>query len=457
GPAWACLLIQHGAICCLQGSYDEARSYVYEALSILEQAMKDTQPLQPDTFLTRTEQAVLGDPLEVGRAHELLGVVAASVGQLPDALKHLYTALEIFEQHGLVIAMAKVCGNLGAAYAMKAENMQARVYMRRSLELTERMGDLPNMAFVTGNLGEMANRSGDLQEAEEWFKRSLSISEQINDREHMSWCNVALGAVRQDQGRFRESAENLLRALAIGRAMKNSRCIGSALVAMADLRISQAIATGAPFLPSLTTTQEESSEVTLLQDVGASSATGLSSPLDKCQRLLRRAHSTLRRALELEGLETELTTEGRLLLATASFLLGEIEMAREQVLQTMQASEEHEITRILARSQRLLGRIMAIQGEHSQADDCFEQAMQVFRENEMRLDFARTLHSCGLTLLQRSQPDTQVYQQGIAYLQQARATFQACSATIDLEWITFQLSMYETQRIEDTLPTAETV
>ena len=255
GPAWAACSFSMAAICRLQGSYEEARSYVYEALEILEPTLNDMQRPATDTFLTRTEQAILGDPLEVGRAHELLGVVAASVGQLPEALKHLYTALAIFEQHDLVIAMAKVCGNLGAVYTMKAENTQARVYMRRSLELTERMGDLPNMAFVTGNLGEMASRCGDLQEAEEWFKRSLTLAEQINDREHTSWCSVALGAVRQEQGRFRESAQNLRRALAIGRAMKNSRCIGSALVAMADLRINVAIAAGADSFSPLTLSQ----------------------------------------------------------------------------------------------------------------------------------------------------------------------------------------------------------
>jgi DNA-binding SARP family transcriptional activator len=443
GPAWACLLIQHGAVCCLQGSYEQARRYIYEGLEILERAIQDAQNMQPSIttdFQTHTEQAISGDPLELGRAHELLGVVAASVGQVPDALKHLYTALNIFERHELVIAMAKVCGNLGAVYAMKAEHKQARLYMHRSLELAERMGDLPNMAFVTGNLGEMASRCGDLQEAEEWFIRSLAISEQINDREHSSWCNVALGSVRLAQGKFRAASLNLRRALALGRAMQNPRCIGSALVAMADLRISQAMATGMQYLPFLPEERQE-------EQPSVQKATSMPSscPVAQCQRLLLRARATLQRALAIEGLEAEAITEGRSLLATTSFLLGELETAQTQALQSLQEAEEHEITRLLARSHRLLGRIMAIQGRHEQANAAFEQALHIFQENEMRLEYASTLHSYGLSLLRNAGEAD--YRRGIAFLREARDIFSACHAAIDLEWVTFQVTEYEQRQL----------
>lgn len=449
GPAWACLLIQHGAICCLQGSYEQARSYIYEGLEILERAMQAAQEAQQPAaadFQTHTEQAIAGDPLELGRAHELLGVVAASVGQPPEALKHLYTALDIFERHGLVIAMAKVCGNLGAVYAMKAENQQARIYMRRSLELTERMGDLPNMAFVTGNLGELASRCGDLQEAEEWFTRSLTISEQINDREHSSWCNVALGSVRQALGKFREAVDNLRHALALGRAMKNPRCIGSALVALADLRINEAIAAGALHLPSLMSQERPVDEDSpIWKRIGTSVLPA--SPIARCLRLLLRARATLLRALAIEGLETELVTEGKSLQATTSFLLGELETARMQALQTLQEAEEYEIPRMLARSHCLLGRIMTIQGAFEQAATAFEQALRIFRENEMRLDYARTLHCYGLSLLQHTGADEASYRRGLSLMQQARDIFAACHAAIDLEWVSFHLADYERRQV----------
>jgi tetratricopeptide (TPR) repeat protein len=174
GAAWACLHLQYGNICRLEGNYEEAHRCAQEALEVLEQAMQDrwmkggksrvaiSKKSTYPALETRTARSLLGDPLEVGQAHEILGVIEVSIGQFTESLKHLKTALNIFEQHDLVMAMAQTCCNLGAVHAFKAENTIARTYYRRSLELAERMGDLPNMAFVTGNLGDVAARSGDL-------------------------------------------------------------------------------------------------------------------------------------------------------------------------------------------------------------------------------------------------------------------------------------------------------
>ena len=132
-------------------------------------------------------------------------------------------------------------------------------------------------------------------------------------------------------------------------------------------------------------------------------------------------------------------------------------MAEEQTLQTMREAQEHEITRILARAHRLLGRIMAIQEKHSQAHYCFEQAMAIFRENEMRLDYARTVHDYGFTLLQRGHLDETAYQQGVAYLQEARDIFSACRAAVNLEWVSLLLSSCTVQCTEHSLSTVEKV
>src|SRR5438270_12271542 len=100
-------------------------------------------PSTASRFQTRTEQAMMGNPWEVGHAHERLGVIAFNIGQPAEALKHLNIALAIYTQHDLVAAMAQVCGNLGAVYTTKADHTLARSYYQRSRELAERMGDLP--------------------------------------------------------------------------------------------------------------------------------------------------------------------------------------------------------------------------------------------------------------------------------------------------------------------------
>jgi tetratricopeptide (TPR) repeat protein len=112
-------------------------------------------------------------------------------------------------------------------------------------------------------------------------------------------------------------------------------------------------------------------------------------------------------------------------------------------LQSIRDAQEHELTRALARSQRLLGRILAAQGQTVEADAYFEKAIDVFSRHEMRLDYARALHDYGVTLLQRGSAGEPAFQRGLAYLQEARAIFAQCKAAIDIEWVERILAHYD--------------
>lgn len=457
GAAWACIQVEYGAVNNLRGNYDLARRYILEALERLEQALQERQATVTDSsktmllgtapsgtqankmnvahtqqetaytgFQTMTERAIIGDPLEVGRAHEMLGIIAANIGQYAESLTHLQRALAIFEQHDLVIAMVKVCGNIGAVYLTRSEHALANTYMRRALDLAERMGNQPIIALVTGNLGEMATRTGKLLQAEEWFRRSLTVSEHINEPEHTAWCNIALAGSLQDQGQLQGAGECIRRSLILSRGMKSNRSIGGALVALGDLRVVQGIV-ASKFQASAHLSEAQ---------------------LAESRRFLLRAKATLRRAISIEGLETESVIEGQLILASVYFLLDETEIAHEQAMQTLEGARTHELTRMLARSQRLLGRILAVQGEHEQADAYFELALQTFYECEMRLDYARALHGYGVALLERSLPGEGLYNKGLTYLQEARTIFADCHAEIDLLWVERILNDSEPQTVK---------
>ncbi len=442
GAAWACLHLQHGNISWKEGNYNDARRYAQEALKMLSHVLEEqrvrssdsqeahtrNRPPPTSASQTRIARALVGDPLEVGRCNEILGIISASVGQYTEALKYLDTARALYEQHGLVTALTQVYGNLGAVYAFKAENAVARNYFQRALELAERNGDLPDMAFVIGNLADVAARSGDLKEAEEWFKRSIALAERINDREQLCWCNVALASAIQDQGNMRVALEHIRRSLVLGRAMKSTRGIGFALVALGEWRVAQAIAISKVDVINL-------KEQTILLDPA-------------CFRLLLSARAALERALALEGLDAEVMTEGHLTLAGVYFFLGDLDTAQQKALQTLEDAHERELTRVEARSQRLLGRILAALDQHEQADDYFEQALEVFNTYEMRLDYARALHGFGVTLLRRSEPGEETYQRGLAYLHQARDLFRDCGAAIDLDWVERILANLEYQNAE---------
>ena len=99
----------------------------------------------------------------------------------------------------------------------------------------------------------------------------------------------------------------------------------------------------------------------------------------------------------------------------------------------MNEARRSEQTSLIARSQRLLGSILAAQGQRDQADIYFEQAIQVFHDSGMRLEWARALQSYGVALLQRDGAGVASYQQGLSYLQEARQAFHQCNAVLDLQ------------------------
>jgi DNA-binding SARP family transcriptional activator/Tfp pilus assembly protein PilF len=439
GAAWACVHLEQGRITWLQGNYSQARRTTLEALALLEEALQtradfssreadeDEQEWQlGETFQTQIERSIIGNPLEIGRAHELLGLIAANTGQYAEALEHLHRALTIFEEHDLVIAMVKVCGNLGAVYLTRTENDQAQPYMHRALELAERMGNLPTIAQVTGNLGEMSTRSGRLLQAEEWFRKSLAVGERINDPDHTSWCSVALAGTLQDLGNLQEAAECLLRSLVLARSMKSTRAIGAALIALGDLRIAQAVLA-----------------CNLMgNDIDRSIA-----HIPQCRRLLQRARSTLERAVSMEELEVEASVEARLNLASAYFFLGDIDLAHHAVLRSLHAAQRFELSRLHGRSLRLLGRILAAQDQHVQADRSFEEALKIFQKYDMRLDYARALHGYGVVLQHRSIPGSETYEKGLALVYESLGIFADCHAVVDLEWVKRLLQSKESHAV----------
>jgi DNA-binding SARP family transcriptional activator len=459
GIAWASLHARYGLKLRFDGRYQEARHYLQEALTVLEIYIElptfDAQ--QSNTFLTeqesgttptawlhgqqqkvlhtRSERTLWGHPFELGYAHEQLGVNLVNSGPLSEALQHLHLALSIYKQCGLLSEMVHVSGNLGAVYIMKGEHTTAREFLMRSLELAECIGDLPNMAFVTGNLGDVALRSGDLLAAEEWFERSLELAERISDREGMSWSSIELASVQRDLGKLEDAKRSILRAITIGRAIKNSRCVLYALVEAGELRIIEALhSCSLPLVDD--------------QDHNVHDAT--------CRRLLLRARSTLQHALSQDGLEIETFIEGQYLLATTCYLLGERDFAYQLAMQILQDAQKNETDRIVGCIHCLLGRILAKQGDYEKASVCFKQALTLFRKSDLRLDYARTLRSYGVSLLESGVPlhrtrsssgkaaERQVFhQRGLDALLEAQRIFSDCHAALDLTWTEHTLAQFK--------------
>lgn len=329
GPAWACLRHQQASLYWHEGYHQEALQASHQALNLFAACLAKSSSANADQLAipanrqTRTTRTLLGDPVDLGRAHSFLGIIYTALGQLSEALKHLHEALAIYEQHNRRREAAHASCNIGHIHLLRAEYTQARPFFQRPLSYVEQSGDILKSVLLY-NMGELAVADHRLEEAERFYREGLALVEQVNDREYLSNWSAILGVVFQEQGRFKEAAEAILRALSIGRAVpRNQPCIGFALVALANLRCAL---------------------VEKEQIAGS----------EKGKRALKHAQIDLQRALSLRGLDAEKRTQAQLAQAQVSRLLGNFPLARQQALQARADARNYELRAIQARCQRLL-------------------------------------------------------------------------------------------------------
>ena len=334
GPAWGRLRHQQASLYWHEGYHQEALHASHQALDLFTACLDQSSSNAPASAAvpparqTRTTRTLLGDPVDLGRAHGFLGIIYAAIGQLSEALKHLHEALTIYEQYGQRREAAHACCNIGHVHLLRAEYEQARPFFQRPVSYVEQSGDILKSVLLY-NLGELAFAAHRLDEAEKYFREGLKLVEEINDREYLSNWSAILGAVYQEQDRFKEAAAVIRRALTVGRAVpRNQPCIGFALVALANLRCAL-----------------------VEREQAAASARGL--------RALRHAETDLRRALSLRGLDAEKRTQAHLAQAQVARLRGDVALARQRGQRARAEAQKYELRALQQQCQALLDRLPA--------------------------------------------------------------------------------------------------
>ena len=416
GPAWAYLCYQQSHVSWREGMYEEARETALEASKLFEEGLEQQKHDvgNKSYHSTRLGRILGGDPVNLGRTHVLLGLIANGAGQSQEALDHLNVALTLYEQHASEREIAIVCCNLGDVHMRKAEHSLAQAFFRRSLNIAERIGEMPLISITFGNLGVLSARIGDIEEAEIWFRKGLVLAERINDVVAISILHIYLAIILQEQARYEEVKGSLLKAISIGRSMHITPCIGFALVVLGNIRIARAMA--------------------LNKDHNA---------YEESKKLIQRAKKTLQYALALESMEAETRTEGQLAMAQVMLLLGEIDAAQQLAEQTLEKARQFELTWLIARTQQVLGGILEACGQQRQANEQFELALRTFRRHGMRLEYGHTLLLFGEVLIQRDAAGGKQYQCGLNYLQEAQQIFKDCNAVANEQLVSQILIRYE--------------
>ena len=320
GFAHARLRVLQGGLFAQEGKYTEALSAANDALRLFQEAsLRQSVSYDSHAFVQagRIQRTLHGDQNDLGRIYMLLGSVHNSMGQLNNALAHLTTALTMFEQRDQKREIANASCNIGYILFKKAEFVLAQNAFERSLAIVNSLGDGPITSVVFSNLGELAYEHGNLEEAENWYKRALNLAEQFRDRTYICMWSARLAVILQTQHKSVEAISCIVRALQVGRAMRNTLCIGHALLALATIRISQAQHTGE-------------------------------------KRLLTHAYTHATRTLLLPKLDAETYTHAQLVLAHALLLLGHLLEARTQLEKVVEQAHTYNLMLIEQQARVLL-------------------------------------------------------------------------------------------------------
>jgi DNA-binding SARP family transcriptional activator len=413
GPAWAYLQYLQGVVKYRSGKYDDARLSVQGALSLFESFNNVSENVIDVHHATLINRILAGDPINLGRTHSLLGLIAANQSQCNEALMHLNIALTLYEQRSLQREISMACGNLGHVHMKKAEYGLAQSFFQRTLSIAERIGGNLQACGAFGNLGMLALRLGNLSDAEHWYLQGVRLAKRINDPVFMSGFHSYLASVLHAQGKIAEAKENLGVALRMAKSARIPPCMGWFLVVWGNIRVFNVLYDNA---------------ATTKSEFGRS----------QIQRL-KRAKWTILRALKLKNIEAETNMEGQLVLAYIELLLGNVDTALELGLKTMKDADRAELAWLVAQTMRVLGEIFAAKGFDEEADKYLGEALSSYRKSKMRLEEARTLYSCGKTLLARASGR----KNGLEYLREAQKIFAECGAVLDLQMVEHTLSVYQ--------------
>jgi CHAT domain-containing protein/tetratricopeptide (TPR) repeat protein len=134
-----------------------------EAITHLQQALASLDPKNSD----------------IGLCNEYLGRVYQATGELPTALQHFQSALDIFVRANNPREAARVLSLIGQINQQQGNTVLARQHYQQSLKTFRRLSDHINEASIDYALGSLELQQNNLKLAEDYLQQSIEITENL--------------------------------------------------------------------------------------------------------------------------------------------------------------------------------------------------------------------------------------------------------------------------------------
>jgi adenylate cyclase len=326
------MLVEQINIWLAQARMDRSRGALQEARSILDKAL----PLL----------GKVDDPTKASLLFER-GEVEREAGLLISASGYLSEAEAIWKAIGATERQALVVSALADAALNKGNLPEALSYFEDAHQLQQRVLDRQGMAATLAGVGRVKLAVGDLPSAARFYTDAMRMSQEIKNRILAAYCMLQLGTIALEYGDLEEAEKFVSEARREFKTMRNWR--GSANARLVRARLLRA--------------RKDPAHARIVLAQALSLARTMNDPM-------------LEALISLS--EAELEEEAGNMVGAAGLSEAVIGMGRT-------LSDR----RLVARAERILGRVRARQGQRAEALALLSSSVAAFQRSGARADAAR--------------------------------------------------------------------
>jgi serine/threonine protein kinase/tetratricopeptide (TPR) repeat protein len=154
-----------------------------------------------------------------GRAHRILGDLAASQERHNDALKSYEKARDAYRNLGQARPFVAITSDMGRCALAQGRASLAEDLSRQALEMSHKLRDAALVARVHRHLGEVLTRRARFPEALEHLDQSLQLFERQGRDLEVVECLTELGDAAFASARFTEARQYFTRAIALSSSL----------------------------------------------------------------------------------------------------------------------------------------------------------------------------------------------------------------------------------------------
>ena len=147
-------------------------------------------------------------------AYKNIGLAYLVQGNYVEALQNYQLSLKIFEAIKFDEGIANLLGNIGVVYYYQSDNVKALDYYLRSLKIAERTGNKLRIMSMLNNVGAIYGlKSATYDKALVYYLQALPLCEELGDKDALGSISVNVGDIYSDKGDYEKALDYFNRAL----------------------------------------------------------------------------------------------------------------------------------------------------------------------------------------------------------------------------------------------------